>query len=97
MAGFDKIKRTLEVLNTATNEYETRLDDVIDVPYQKFYEDDEILGFNYEQFDIASQFLGLKTGEYRFTVDTLGRYIDTTCIYVINMQPTTNMVQSCLS
>lgn len=84
MAGFDQIKRKLEKYNKESDTYEVIFEDAekVTVDYEKFYEDDEIIYYNYEQFKkLFDQLQINEAGVYRFSVDTLGAYLNTTCDY----------------
>lgn len=97
MAGFDKIKRTLASYDKVTNEFELLYEDTIpySVPYEKCYENDEILFFNSQHFKKLLKELKIKkSGYYQFSVDTLGAYINTVCEYKVKMKPVTNMIKS---
>ena len=99
MAGFDKIKRKLEKFNKDTEQYEIIFDDKLlhSVPYEKCYEDDEIVAYNSDHFYKLIKKLKIKKkGYYRLTVDTLGSYIETTCEYKLTLEPCASMVKSTL-
>ena len=97
MAGFSKIKRKLEVYNKDTDKFELLFEDVepYTVPYEKCYEDEEIVNYNYQHFlKITKKLKIKKPGYYQFSVDTLGAYIDTVCEYKLKMKPVASMVKS---
>lgn len=96
MAGFDKIKRTLERYNPRKQKFEIMFEDKnpIKVEYMKCYEDEEIYGYNFQRFCALTKKLQInKPGYYRFTVDTLGSYIETRCEYKIEYKPTMSLVK----
>lgn len=97
MAGFDKIKRKLERYNKVTDKFEVVFEDTKphSVPYEKCYEDEEIISYNYHHFNKLLKKLKMKKpGYYQFSVDTLGSYIDTVCEYKLKMKPVASMVKS---
>lgn len=97
MAGFDKIKRKLEIYDKDTDTFNLVFEDVTPhaVPYEKCYADDEIISYNAHHFHKLLKKLKIKKpGYYQFSVDTLGSYIDTVCEYKIKMKPIATMVKS---
>ena len=97
MAGFDKIKRKLEKFNKGTEQYEIVFEDKLphSVPYEKCYEDDEIVNYNYQHFLKLTKNLKIKKpGYYQFSVDTLGAYIDARVVYEIATEVTCKAVES---
>ena len=100
MAGFDKIKRKLEHYNKQTDSFEVVFEDTVpfSVPYEKCYEDDEIISYNAYHFQKLIKKLKIrKAGFYQFSVDTLGFYIDTVCEYKLKMKPVSNLIRSKLN
>lgn len=81
MAGFICIKRKLELLNPQTNKYQIvfKDDSKLHVGYQKFYSDEEMQEFSDNLFYAEAR--NLKVGTYRFSIDTLGVYINSEVIY----------------
>lgn len=97
MAGFDKVKRKLEILNPQSQKYEIIFDDStpIRVGYTKLYEDEEMQDFSNNLFN--SVVTGLCKGTYRFSIDTLGAYINSVVIYKVEIKPVISVVESNLT
>ena len=97
MAGFDKVKRKLEILNPQTKKYEIIFDDSspMRVGYTKLYADEEMQDFSDNLFNSVST--GLSKGTYRFSIDTLGAYIDTVVIYKVEIKPVISVIETNLT
>ena len=97
MAGFDKVKRKLEILNPQSQKYEIIFDDStpIRVGYTKLYEDEEMQDFSNNLFN--SVVTWLCKGTYRFSIDTLGAYINSVVIYKVEIKPIISVVESNLT
>lgn len=97
MAGFDKIKRKLEIYDKDTDTFKLVFEDITpySVPYEKCYENEEIICYNSHHFNKLLKKLKIKKpGYYQFSVDTLGSYIDTVSEYKIKMKPVASMIKS---
>lgn len=97
MAGFSKIKRKLEKLNIQSNEYEIIFNDLspMQVGYTKLYDNFEMQDFSDNLFNSITSNLG--KGTYRFSIDTLGVYIDSATVYEVEIKPCISVISSNLT
>lgn len=93
MAGFDKVKRKISRIVPGQEPVVIFEDlNAFEVEYQKFYSDDEMLGFAHELFMKLG--VNLNKGRYVFEVDTLGAYIDARVVYEIATEVTCKAVEA---